>query len=194
MLSMPSAALIWWRTEARATLNDLVNVHAAVGGVGPGRRYATEQVNNAYAVLLSSQFQKFCRDLHSQSADYIANLAPATIRTIVLARFTDSRKLDTGNPNPGNLGSDFGRFGLAFWAQVKAANPRNQGRKGQLEQLNLWRNAIGHHDFSNNELGGRSAVNLRDVRRWQGACNALASEFDTVLANHLANLSGAVPW
>jgi hypothetical protein len=113
-LLMPSTALIWWRNEARATLDEIVDVHAAVGGKGPGRHYATEQVNNAYAVLLSSQFQKFCRDLHSEAADYVARQVPMAIRTIVLSRFTESRKLDSGNPNPWNLGADFGRFGLPF--------------------------------------------------------------------------------
>ena len=140
----------------RATLDEIVNVHAAVGGKGPGRRYATEQVNNAYAVLLSSQFQKFCRDLHSEAADYVARQVPMAIRTIVLSRFTDSRKLDTGNPNPWNLGADFGRFGLPFWDDVKTTSRLNRNRKRKLEQLNVWRNAIGHHDFSKAEFRGRT--------------------------------------
>jgi len=80
---MPSAALTWWQNEAQATLDDLVSVHSAVGGTGPRRRYATEQVNNASAVLLSSQFQKFCRDLHSEAADHIARIVPASVRTMM---------------------------------------------------------------------------------------------------------------
>src|SRR5665213_1591166 len=135
---MPSSALTWWRSSAREALDNMVAVHSAVGGTGPGRRYATEQVNNAYAVLLSSQFQKFCRDLHSQAADYIANMTPLAIRNVVLLRFTGGGKLDAGNPNPGNLGSDFNRFGFEFWDEVHSANPKNANRQKKLKELNLW--------------------------------------------------------
>jgi hypothetical protein len=172
----------------------MVAVHGAVGGHGPGRRYATEQVNNAYAVLLSSQFQKFCRDLHSQAADYVANLTPASIRNVVLARFTEGRKLDTGNPNPGNLGSDFNRFGFRFWDEISSADARNTNRQEKLQELNLWRNAIGHHDFSNPDLAGRTAVRLKEVDDWRRACGGLATQFDLVLMRHLRTMSGVAPW
>jgi hypothetical protein len=191
---MPSAALAWWKTDAKDVLDQIVAVHATVGGHGPGRRYATEQINNAYAVLLSSQFQKFCRDLHSQSADFLANLTPASIRNVVLARFTEGRKLNVGNPNPGNLGSDFSRFGVNFWAKVLAADPRNARRKEQLETLNLWRNAIGHHDFSDPKLVGRSAIRLNEVNEWRRACNGLTTEFDGVMLRHLTTMTGRAPW
>jgi hypothetical protein len=191
---MPSVALRWWKSEAQATLDDLVSVHSTVGGTGPGRRYATEQINNAYAVLLSSQFQKFCRDLHSESADHVARVVPESIRAIVLSRFTDSRKLETGNPNPGNLGADFGRFGLPFWDSVRTAHSLNESRKRKLEQLNFWRNAISHHDFSRPEFRGRTAVTLKEVRNWRAACNGLAIDFDAILNKNLASLTGAVPW
>jgi hypothetical protein len=191
---MPSVALSWWQTAAQQTLNSMVNVHATVGGHGPGRRYATEQIDNAYVVLLSSQFQKYCRDLHSQASDHIANQAPASIRNVVLARFTEGRKLDTGNPNPGNLGSDFNRFGFGFWDEIRTADTRNAGRQEKLEELNLWRNAIGYHDFSNPALATRTAVRLNEVNGWRRACNALASQFDGVLCRHLTTMTGAAPW
>jgi len=175
-------------------MDDMLAVHKAVGGSGPGRRYATSQVNNAYAVLVSSQFQKYCRDLHSQAADHIAQQAPATIQAVVLARFTEGRKLDGGNPTPGNLGSDFNRFGFSFWDHVEKLNPRNPKHRKRLEQLNMWRNAIGHHDFSNPHFGTRTSVRLNDVRDWRIACDRLASEFDSVVARHLRHLTGIIPW
>ncbi len=45
---------------------------------------------------------------------------------------TQGRKLDSGNPNPGNLGSDFNRFGLDFWAVVDRLDVRNPDRRGAL--------------------------------------------------------------
>ena len=86
MLPMPSVALHRWTTTARAALDQLVAAHNAVGGPGRGRRYATLQVNHAYAVLLSSQFQGFCRDLHSEAVDFLAsNTAPPSLQIVVRA-------------------------------------------------------------------------------------------------------------
>jgi hypothetical protein len=65
---MPSRSFELWNTDRRQALDQIAAAHAAVGGVGPGRRYATQQINQAYATLLSSQFQGFCRDLHSGTA------------------------------------------------------------------------------------------------------------------------------
>jgi hypothetical protein len=190
---MASNALAWWQSRGVESLNSMAEASSLARSRAKGA-FAAEQINNAYALLLSSQFQRFCRDLHSEAADYIASLAPQSIRTIILARFTEGRKLDSGNPNPGNLGSDFNRFGLEFWAEIEKADPSNHSRRGQLEQLNLWRNAIAHQDFTKPELQGRLGVSLLDVFRWRRACNALTVEFEIVVSTHLQKISGADPW
>lgn len=64
---MPSRALAEWRGRRSDELDELLAAHAAVGGTGRGRRYATEQVNRAYALAVAAQFQGFCRDLHSEA-------------------------------------------------------------------------------------------------------------------------------
>ncbi len=66
---MPSASFRTWAGPRAAKLDEIEAAHAALTGSGRGRRWATEQVNHAYAVLLSSQFQAFCRDLHSECID-----------------------------------------------------------------------------------------------------------------------------
>src|SRR3954469_25656345 len=108
---MPSQSLGQWSGERSDALDEISDAHASVGGIGRGRRYATQQINHAYAVLLSSQFQGFCRDLHSECANLIADTIPPALREIVRVQFSWGRALDRGNPNPGNIGSDFGRFG-----------------------------------------------------------------------------------
>ncbi len=45
---------------------------AELGGWALDHRYATRQLNHAYTVVLAAQFQGFCRDLHSESADMVA--------------------------------------------------------------------------------------------------------------------------
>src|SRR6266498_950848 len=131
---MPSVSHIRWSVVRLAALDELENAHRSVGGTGPGRRVATQQINQAYAVLLSSQFQGFCRDLHTECVDYLVRPLPSlTMRAILIAEFLVNRRLDRGNPNPSNIGADFNRLGLVFWQAVDAHHPRNPQRKALLE-------------------------------------------------------------
>jgi len=106
-----------------------------VGQTGPGRRYATEQASHFYAVLLSAHFQGFCRDLHSECVQRIAQEIPASLQNVVRGWFQHGRKLDRGNPNPKNIAEDFGRLGLVMWDKVKALDSRNERRRQLLEEL-----------------------------------------------------------
>src|SRR2546430_14989733 len=112
---MSSLALGDWLGRRAAALDEIEHAHRSVGGTGPGRRYLTQQINQAYVVLLSSQFQGFCRDLHAECADHL--VAPV-VSPVLLAAYRDNllfgRKLDTGNPNRGNIGSDFKPLGVSF--------------------------------------------------------------------------------
>ena len=193
---MPSLSFNLWNTDRRAALDQIAAAHAAVGGAGPGRRYATQQINQAYAMLLSSQFQGFCRDLHSEAVDHICGpVAAGNSRMLLLRiRFTTGRKLDMGNPNPGNLGADFGFFNLPLWPALNSHNPANNARNQVLGTLNEWRNAIAHQDFDPAKLGGRTAVRLSDVKHWRRTCEDLATDLDFVVGAHVATITGASPW
>jgi hypothetical protein len=190
---MASRALQEWLTTRRRGLDEVAAAHRAVGGSGPGRRRATEQINHAYTLLVSSQFQGFSRDLHTEVARSFARQVPATVRGVFRASLIENRRLDRGNPNPGNLGSDFGRFGIDFWGALRARDRRNESRHRVLLELAVWRNAIAHQDFSSPDLRPRR-MHLADVRRWRSACDALAHEFDGMFAAHLTNLVGVPPW
>ena len=192
---MPSSSLRLWETTRAKALDEIESAHVAVGGSARGRRYATQQINQAYAVLVSSQFQAFCRDLHSEAVDCLVNaVMPPAVKNVLRARLTADRKLDKGNPNPGNLGSDFGRLGLAFWDEVRAVDGRGARRLRLLQELNEWRNAIAHQDFDPGQLGGRTTLYLVQVRAFRTACTGLARTFDRVLRGHLAAMAGAPPW
>ena len=191
LLLVPSAALTRWNMIAQQALNDLEAAHRAVGEGGRGRRFATLQVNYAYAMLLSSQFQGFCRDLYSEAVDFIVlNVSPTVLRPVVRGALVQGRKLDQGNPNPSNLGSDFGRLGMQFWPAVNALDARNAGRQSALDTLNTWRNAIAHQDWTK----VRGNLHLREVQAWRSACRALATDFDRAVETHLISLVGASPW
>lgn len=112
---MPSRSLKTWQVDGRRALDEIDAAHRAISGTGRGRRFAVQQINQAHVVLLSSQFQRFCRDLHTECIEYLSNDPALGARGLILrSRLTAGRKLDSGNPNPGNIGSDFGRFGVQF--------------------------------------------------------------------------------
>src|SRR5438045_1439861 len=100
---MHSNSLLHWRGSQRSKLDEIMEAHRAVGGAARGRRYATEQINHAYAVLLSSQFQGFCRDLHSECVQHVVQSIPSALQNVVRGEFMRTRKLDKGNANPGNI-------------------------------------------------------------------------------------------
>jgi hypothetical protein len=191
---MPSRALdLWLRGRSRA-LDEIEQAHRSVGGAGPGRRYATQQINHAYAVLLSAEFQGFCRDLHDDCAAHLVQSgAMASLRVAFEGALVWGRKLNTGNPNPGNIGSDFNRFDLRFRDEVRRADARHESRFERLEELNRWRNAIAPLDFDPRVLGSEP-LRLERVRDWRSACEGLAISFDRVMRIHLHGLTGTSPW
>jgi hypothetical protein len=177
-------------------LDEIENAHRAVGGTRPGRRHATQQINQAYAVLLSSQFQGFSRDLHTEGVGHlVAAVTPASFGFGLRSEFLWGRKIDRGNPNPGNLGADFNRLGFDLWPEVIAADARNSQRRQFLEDLNVWRNAIAHQDFTGPlPGGGRPILHLSRVQNWRKACDGLARSFDDVLGAFIQRITGVAPW
>jgi hypothetical protein len=189
-----SKALAHWQGARSRALDQISSAHARVGGTSRGRRYATEQINHAYAMLLSSQFQGFCRDLHSECADFAVGFVPAPYREILRSLLVDGRKIDRGNPNPGNIGSDFGRFGVEFWTEVRADRHGNDRRQEILMDLNEWRNAIAHQDFHAGLPGGTATLHLQTVQAWRRAISRLAVSFDSIMRNYLYSLTNTYPW
>lgn len=191
---MTSVALHTWNTQASSALDEIVAAHRAVARSSPGQRMATREINHAYAVLLSSQFQRFCRDLHTEAVEIVVSrVSFPLIADLLRARMLEARRLDRGNPNPGNLGVDFARLGMDLWRKVKALHKRNEGRQTVLSDLTGWRNAIAHQDFVSKPLRP-ARLRYDDVDRWRRALNQLARSFDRAVCEHLDLLVGSRPW
>ena len=125
MFVMPSKALRRWFKSQAVALDQMENAHTSVGGKGRGRRYTTDQINQAYAVLLASQFQGFCRDLHSESAENLVDiLEPPSLRPIVQAEFT--RELDTGEKGGKAV---INWYILSYDARTTNPKTRTEGRR-----------------------------------------------------------------
>ncbi len=192
---MASRAYQQWTSERAAKLDEIEASHAAFGGAARGRRFTTLQSNQSYAVTLTAQFQGFCRDLHDECADhFVLALSPEALRTTIRRLLQQGRKLDSGNPNPGNLVSDFGKFGIDFWPEVKARHKRAQTWHARLGMLTAWRNAIAHQDFTPEKLHGIDTLTLAHVKQWRKACRGLARVFDDVMREHLQTATGTAPW
>lgn len=192
---MPSRSLRSWQMNAGRTLNEMEAARRTVGGTGRGRRIAMQQMNQAYVVLLLSQFQRFCRELHDECVEHLMRqpgLQPYA--GILTLRLVEGRKLDSGNPNPGNIGSDFGRLGIKLWPGLRQLGPRSRVHHDALEMLNHWRNAIAHQDFRNPELRGRTTIHQTEIRRWRTRCNGLAVDMDKVMYAYLYRTTGSPPW
>jgi hypothetical protein len=188
---MPSESSRRWNDERTPALDEIEAAHESVGGSERGRRYATQQINYAYAAILSAQFQAFCRDLHSESIDYMVTVVPADLQDVLKVEFLMNRTLDRGNPHPGGIGSDFNRLGVDFWPEVYAIHGSNNRRRELLQELIEWRNAIAHQDF--NPVGGNPTLHLGRVRSWRSAVNALTVFFDRVMRGYLGGLMGTAP-
>ena len=182
---MTSSALAHWNIVAQAALDEIEAAHRAVGGHGPGRRYATLQINHAYAMLLSSQFQGFCRTLHTEAADFlVARLADSWARPLLRSSMVAERRLDRGNPTPANLTADFSTFGMELWVDLESTDPLGARRRQALQELNRWRNAIAHQDWT--DIG--PTLQIAEVRRWRWACTRLATAMDRCVSQRLRAL------
>lgn len=191
---MPSHSLIRWNSERAEALDEIENAHALVGGTERGRRFATQQINYSYAALLSSHFQGFCRDLHSECVERLISIVPVQLQDSLRQEFIWNRSLGRGNPHPGAIGSDFNRLGINFWVEVYIVDTRNERRRELLQQLIDWRNAIAHQDFDPVAPAGIPTLHLVRVRAWRSAVNALARCFDQAMYNYLQVVVGTVPW
>ncbi len=156
---MPSSSLQHWFSERAAVLADLENAYRSVRGSGSGARAAAQQINQAYTMQLSAQFQGFCRDLHRECADCLVRpVADSDLRVLISNNLLFGRRLDRGNPNPGNIGADFNRLNLAFWLLVDAHRPENPVRRASLEELSEWRSASGMCRLPTVGTGDRNAA------------------------------------
>jgi hypothetical protein len=193
---MPSISYRHWKSARARALDEIASAHAAVGGTARGRRYATQQINRAYAVLLASQFQGYCRDLHSECVDHLlCVIAPTqSLIPLIRAEMVRGRQLDRGNAQPSSLGADFGRLEIDLWVDLSLFDASSLSWKNDLDLLNDWRNAIVHQDFTSSKLGGIMNLRLITVRRWRRSCSRLARAMDEMVRRDMQRLTGVSPW
>jgi hypothetical protein len=134
---MPSNALLAWQTARTPRLANLEADCLHLVALHPAAPDRVREYIRAFAVLLGAEFQGFCRELHTESTDaLVAAVVPVALKLLLRSQCLHGRKLDTGNPTPSNLGSDFNRFSFDFWASVLATDPAHAARRHRLAVLN----------------------------------------------------------
>ena len=111
---MPSQTLHNWLSTRAEVLDGVVDAISVLRRSKQVQRSAVQNLSRTYTVMLSAEFQGFCKDLHRECAEHFVSLTPPIIRDVVLQQFLAQRLLDRGNPNPGNIGADFNRLGLNY--------------------------------------------------------------------------------
>ncbi|MDT0276655.1 hypothetical protein [Blastococcus goldschmidtiae] len=196
---MTSNALRSWEGERRARLNELYIAHTTVGGSGPGRRTATEQLNWSLAIRLAGEFQGFARDLHDEALDalldHVGTPTPAAQR-IIRNQFTLNRQLDKGNATPSALQQDFLRLGFKLLDDLKSSYRRAESWLKALENLNDARNGIAHSDSSKiAKATGTGRLQLQQVKGWDASMRMTARAIDVVTSRNIATITaGGPPW
>jgi hypothetical protein len=194
-----SGALIYWKGTRAQDLDDLVRAHRLLGGTGPGRRWTTRQINRSLVIALASEFQGFCRELHDEGAQVLAEwsaLQNASLRIALLQAMTSDRQLDRVNAQTQSIGQDFSRFGMPdWWAALRRRDARTESRRLLLERLNQARNAIAHAEEGKLQRLSNDGypVKLTMFRKWRQALNGLAVTMDMELGATLGAVFGRRP-
>jgi hypothetical protein len=193
-----SVALEEWRGLSSWALDEIESVQTIIEGDLRGRRILRRQVNYAYAALILAHFQRYCREVHSEvTAALVAASRPPALAAVLEDLLTEGRLLDRGNPTPGNLARDFGRFGFNLWEAVDADDRGNGMRRQQLEQLCDWRNGIVHGDIPGKRASGRLVpldLTVDTCQAWRRALGELAGSIDRVVSKQCQNLGRSRPW
>lgn len=193
---MASQALQRWISTGLKNLDELEQVHADAKGVGPGRKWGTEQLNRSLFVALVAQFQAYCRGVHDEAVEVQFLNANPQQSDMIRKLLTQGRRLDKMNPRSDHLGSDFGRLGIAIVdaLNVKGASFREDVRL--LDVLVDFRNAIVH----GNETEVTSIIGTGDIKAtktvykaYRKTVDRLATTMDEVVAARLGSILGVEP-
>lgn len=172
-------ALHEWQFVALPRLARFAAAHRIVRrsraiAIGP-----TESLTHAYIVSIAAHFQGYCRDLHTEAVQSYSNGIPGrSMRARVARLLTEGRKLDRGNATAANLNNDFLRVGTPLLDALERRERRNRRRLVRLQQLNVWRNAIVHHQFQLSPTDAKTVEGTQPhmvfAQRALRACEGLA--------------------
>lgn len=199
---MASRSLERWRDERASAMDSLENAHGLITGRLRGRPRDTKELNHALFLRLAAEVQGFCRDLHDESIEALcdpAQVPSPEIRNAFRTAATTGRKVDSGNANPGSIGSDWALLGIGIWTELNAAYPSASTGAGdwnaRLTWLNTARNGIAHNDPI--KIGNAHAdhpLTLHTFRVMRRRLTKFAVALDRQTGAYLRRATGIDPW
>ena len=190
---MPSQALTDWMTVRLMRLNEFD--HQISNNVPPLSLTLQDGNLRAYVMLLSADFQGFCRDLYSECTQKFATALTPELATVMQFQCSANRLLEKTNPSYKAIKSDFGRFGIIVanaLAPDQMTKANNDRRKTHLERLGLWRNYCAHHNPAEPQKAG--VFSLAAVREWKVSCAEFAAELDRIMGDFIKAQTKVQPW
>ncbi|WP_439624713.1 hypothetical protein [Gemmata sp.] len=196
---MPSHSLVRWRTDRVTRLDRIEAQNLALSVAVPPDPDLIDENLRGFVMLLAAHFQGFCRDLHSECVQAVANAVPAPMLYMFQTLCELGRELSGTNAKYTSIKADFERFDFDLTdalttdpAVAPAVLVANQAHISRIDHLNKWRNYAAHHNATPPAVGGPFA--LPTVLLWKSACHELAAELDRVMYNQLVKLTGVAPW
>lgn len=190
---MPSWSLREWQGSRAAVLAAYEAECVAMLSRQPPDPALAETIIRGGVVLLSANFQGYCRDLYTECAlAVLASVIPGPVQAMFIRQCMARRELDGSNARYENVRSDFERFGLDLPTELKARAPLIAAIVTDLGHLNQWRNHVAHDNPTPPAHGG--PLTLAVVQAWRASCETFAVTLDAVMYDHLKVLMGNAPW
>lgn len=177
---MTISALQNWRSVRLERLDRLLAAHPDVAGSTTDPA-VTREWTRALVLLLASEFQGFCRDLHDEVANAIGRGAAGNderLRKRICSGLTMSRGLDRRSADVQTLNHDFYRLGSELSTRLAQQYPDEAAAwLDGLRYLHKARNGVIHDD----DISVRKAedagwvLRIDSARRWRKLLDEVAS-------------------
>ena len=189
---MPSAALTSWQQGRAARLLRIDQHCREVDTLVPPDPEFLDETLRGYVLHLSAHFQGFCRDLYTESSQFVISSIPAGLQQAIQTQCNSQLALEKSNPSYDNIRKDFFRFQIEL--NLRAVHPNGDRDLTDLNHLNNWRNRAAHQATTSLPPGTPLALNLTLIQKWAAACSSLANSMDSVVRMKLFDLVGTYPW
>jgi hypothetical protein len=192
---MTLPALRKWRSNRLTRLDLVLAAHPHAAGSRTDPAVAPEWTR-ALVLIVASEFQGFCRDLHDDAAEAIARGVVSDdrrIRDIIISGLTVNRGLNRRGADVQTLEDDFLRLGMALWPSLSKQHPiAAPVWLEALRYLHKARNGVVHDDLTSVAIAQAAGWTLQidTVRRWRKLVNEIAEAMGCIVNQELAESFG----
>jgi len=195
---MTSPALTTWQSRRLPRLDRLIALHPDTAGSTTDPAVA-EEWTHALVLRLTSEFQGFCRDLHTDLARTIARLLTEqneNTRSLVFAGLTRRRALEQYSATVESISGDFNRLSVDLVVLLSTHPRAGPQWADELTLLHVARNGVVHDDPNKIEKLTQASreLSIETVTRWRNWVDGLVGAMDDVASSRMSELFGVIRW